>query len=49
MQKGIKIDIILRDEEKDMFRELTRKNKQISMEECIALLQKEKRGVLLRI
>lgn len=29
-----------------MFRELQRKNKQISMEECIELLKKEKRGVL---
>ena len=29
-----------------MFRELIRKNKQISMEECIALLKTEKRGVL---
>lgn len=29
-----------------MFRELQRKNKQISMEECIELLKKETRGVL---
>jgi len=29
-----------------MFRELQRKNKQISMEECIELLKKEPRGVL---
>mgnify|MGYP003301347448 FL=1 len=29
-----------------MFRELQRKNKQISMEECIELLSKETRGVL---
>lgn len=29
-----------------MFREMIRKNKQISMEECIELLKKEKRGVL---
>lgn len=29
-----------------MFRELTRKNKQLSPEECIALLTEEKRGVL---
>lgn len=29
-----------------MFRELTRKNKQITMDECIELLKKEKRGVL---
>ncbi len=29
-----------------MFRELTRKNKQLPREECIALLQKETRGVL---
>ena len=29
-----------------MFRELTRKNKQISIEECISVLQSEKRGVL---
>ena len=29
-----------------MFRELQRKNKQISMEECIELLRKETRGVL---
>ena len=29
-----------------MFRELTRKNKQISMEECVELLKKETRGVL---
>ncbi|MBQ8408083.1 MAG: pyridoxamine 5'-phosphate oxidase family protein [Clostridia bacterium] len=29
-----------------MFRELIRKNKQLSQEECIALLKNEKRGVL---
>ena len=29
-----------------MFRELTRKNKKLSQEECIALLTKETRGVL---
>jgi hypothetical protein len=29
-----------------MFRELQKKNKQISMEECIELLKKETRGVL---
>lgn len=29
-----------------MFRELTRKNKQISAEECITLLKQERRGVL---
>lgn len=29
-----------------MFRELTRKKKQISMEECIEVLKNEKRGVL---
>jgi len=29
-----------------MFRELARKNKEISREECIALLKNEKRGVL---
>lgn len=29
-----------------MFREMIRKNKQISIEECIELLKKEKRGVL---
>ncbi len=29
-----------------MFRELTRKNKEISHEECISLLKTEKRGVL---
>ena len=29
-----------------MFRELTRKNKMISMEECIQLLKDETRGVL---
>lgn len=29
-----------------MFRELTRKNKQITNEECITLLKNEKRGVL---
>ncbi len=29
-----------------MFRELQRKNKQISMEECIEILKKETRGVL---
>ncbi len=29
-----------------MFRELTRKNKQISAEECVELLHKETRGVL---
>ena len=29
-----------------MFRELTRKNKQLSMEECISVLQSETRGVL---
>lgn len=29
-----------------MFRELARKNKQISQEECIALLEKETRGIL---
>ena len=29
-----------------MFRELTRKNKQISMEECIEVLKNETRGVL---
>ena len=29
-----------------MFRELVRKNKQISEKECIALLQKETRGIL---
>lgn len=29
-----------------MFRELTRKNKQISMEECIRVLKNETRGVL---
>lgn len=29
-----------------MFRELQRKNKQISMEECVALLKNETRGVL---
>lgn len=29
-----------------MFRELTRKNKQISMEECIQVLKTESRGVL---
>ena len=29
-----------------MFRELTRKNKQLSMEECICVLQSETRGVL---
>ena len=29
-----------------MFRELTRKNKQLSHEECIELLKNEKRGVL---
>lgn len=29
-----------------MFRELTRKNKEISREDCIALLENEKRGVL---
>lgn len=29
-----------------MFRELSRKNKQLSEEECIALLKSEKRGVL---
>lgn len=29
-----------------MFRELQRKNKQISMEECIELLKKETRGIL---
>ena len=29
-----------------MFRELTRKNKQIPMEDCISLLEKEKRGML---
>lgn len=29
-----------------MFRELTRKNKQISHEECIEILKNEKRGVL---
>lgn len=29
-----------------MFRELVRKNKQLSMEDCIALLNSEKRGVL---
>ena len=29
-----------------MFRELARKNKQISMEECIAVLKEETRGVL---
>ena len=31
---------------KKMFRELTRKKKQISMEECIHILKSEKRGVL---
>lgn len=29
-----------------MFRELTRKNKQLSMEDCIRVLEKETRGVL---
>lgn len=29
-----------------MFRELARKNKEISLEECIRILKKEKRGVL---
>ena len=29
-----------------MFRELQRKNKQISMEDCIEILKKETRGVL---
>ncbi|NLD83685.1 MAG: pyridoxamine 5'-phosphate oxidase family protein [Clostridiales bacterium] len=29
-----------------MFREMTRKNKQLPMEECLALLKTEKRGVL---
>lgn len=29
-----------------MFRELSRKNKQIPVEECIAILENEKRGVL---
>jgi len=29
-----------------MFREMIRKNKQISLEECICVLQREKRGVL---
>jgi len=29
-----------------MFRELTRKNKQIAIEECVTLLKKETRGVL---
>lgn len=29
-----------------MFRELARKNKQISMEECVAMLKNETRGVL---
>jgi len=29
-----------------MFRELARKNKQISMEECVEILKQEKRGVL---
>ena len=29
-----------------MFRELTRINKKLSMEECISILKKEKRGVL---
>jgi len=29
-----------------VFRELTRKNRQISMEECIEILKSEKRGVL---
>lgn len=29
-----------------MFREMIRKNKQISLEECINILQREKRGVL---
>ena len=29
-----------------MFRELARKNKQISMEECVEILNQEKRGVL---
>ena len=29
-----------------MFRELTRKNKQLSLEECISVLQSETRGVL---
>jgi len=31
---------------KTMFRELTRKNKQISQEECVELLTKETRGIL---
>ena len=29
-----------------MFRELARKNKQLTMEECVYILKKEKRGVL---
>ncbi|MBQ9161802.1 MAG: pyridoxamine 5'-phosphate oxidase family protein [Clostridia bacterium] len=29
-----------------MFRELTRKNKELSMEECVRVLKSEKRGVL---
>lgn len=31
-----------------MFRELTRKNKQLSGEECISVLKKETRGVYLQ-
>ncbi len=30
----------------DMFRELARKNKEISLEECVEILKNEKRGVL---
>ena len=32
--------------EQKMFRELVRKNKEISKEECIEILKSEKRGVL---